>query len=50
MARKKFYTDIEETTYQTVRTNNFNVGLYIRISREDGDKVESDSVVNQRNF
>lgn len=27
---------------------NFSVGLYIRLSREDGDKIESDSIVNQR--
>lgn len=26
----------------------FNVALYIRLSREDGDKAESDSIVNQR--
>lgn len=28
--------------------NLFNVGIYIRLSREDGDKEESDSVGNQR--
>ena len=27
---------------------NYNVGLYIRLSREDGDKEESESVTNQR--
>ena len=26
----------------------FNVAIYIRLSREDGDKEESDSVGNQR--
>lgn len=26
----------------------FNVAIYIRLSKEDGDKAESDSVVNQR--
>ena len=26
----------------------FNVAVYIRLSREDGDKEESDSVGNQR--
>ena len=30
----------DEKTYRT--------GLYYRISKEDGDKVESDSIVNQR--
>lgn len=28
--------------------NLFNVAIYIRLSREDGDKEESDSVGNQR--
>ena len=28
--------------------NNWNVGIYIRLSQEDGDKEESNSVVNQR--
>jgi len=27
---------------------NFNVGIYIRLSREDGDKQESESIGNQR--
>ena len=26
----------------------YNAALYIRLSREDGDKIESDSVVNQK--
>ena len=34
-------------TYQKER-NVFNVAAYIRLSREDGDKEESDSVGNQR--
>lgn len=29
-------------------SNLFNVTIYIRLSREDGDKEESDSVGNQR--
>ena len=28
----------------------FKVGIYIRLSREDGDKLESDSISNQRNI
>jgi len=28
----------------------FNVGLYIRLSKEDGDVKESESVVNQRSL
>ena len=31
-------------------SNLFNVAIYIRLSREDGDKEESDSVGNQRNM
>ncbi|MGN1352025.1 MAG: recombinase family protein [Clostridia bacterium] len=30
------------------KTRSFRVGLYIRLSREDGDKEESSSVTNQR--
>ena len=30
------------------KTESFRVGLYIRLSREDGDKEESSSVTNQR--
>lgn len=29
---------------------NFKVGVYIRLSREDGDKQESESIGNQRNI
>lgn len=28
----------------------FNAGIYIRLSREDGDKLESESITNQRNI
>ena len=31
-------------------TKNFNVAMYIRLSKEDGDKQESESVTNQRNL
>lgn len=31
-------------------TTNFNVAMYIRLSKEDGDKQESESVTNQRNL
>ena len=30
------------------KTKSFRVGLYIRLSREDGDKEESESITNQR--
>lgn len=31
-------------------TISFNVAMYIRLSKEDGDKQESESVTNQRNL
>ena len=46
MARKKFYNN--ETTIQTEKKNIWNTALYIRLSRMDGDNLESDSVTNQR--
>ena len=30
------------------KTKKFRVALYIRLSREEGDKEDSDSVTNQR--
>lgn len=47
MARKKFYIDKIEIP-QAENKNIWNVALYVRLSREDGDKRESDSVVNQK--
>lgn len=48
MARKKFYVDKSNDTKATAAAPIWKVGLYIRLSREDGDKAVSDSVVNQR--
>ena len=31
-----------------IKNQNFKVGMYIRLSREDGDKQESESIGNQR--
>lgn len=31
-------------------SERFNAALYLRLSREDGDKNESDSIINQRNM
>ena len=31
-------------------TKDFKVAMYIRLSKEDGDKQESESVTNQRNL
>ena len=47
MARKKFYTN-EETNLQAEKKKVWNVAKYIRLSRMDGDNLESDSVGNQR--
>ena len=33
-----------------MKNKTYNIGLYIRLSREDGDNVESESVSNQRDF
>ncbi len=49
MARKKFYTDNKSIEPKKEKTK-WNTALYIRLSRDDNDKVESDSVVNQRNL
>ena len=46
MARKQFYTT--DDVQQQILDNNWKVGLYIRLSREDGDKAVSDSVINQK--
>jgi DNA invertase Pin-like site-specific DNA recombinase len=29
---------------------NYKIGIYIRLSREDGDNLESESIINQRSF
>ncbi len=47
MARKKFYIDKTDKP-QTGSKNIWNVALYVRLSREDSDKRESDSVTNQK--
>ena len=46
MARRKFY--ITDENRQQKNNDQWKVALYIRLSREDGDKAESDSVVNQK--
>ena len=33
-----------------LKSQDFKVGMYIRLSREDGDKQESESISNQRNI
>ena len=36
--------------YHKVNNINAKVGIYLRISLEDGDKLESNSIENQRNL
>ncbi len=50
MARKKFYKDDLTSLNSNKSDTRFRTALYIRLSREDGDKIESDSVTNQRNL
>lgn len=35
---------------ETIGTDNYKIGMYIRLSREDGDDLESESVSNQRSL
>lgn len=42
---------LEDKMYlNTSKTQDFKVAVYIRLSKEDGDKQESESVTNQRNL
>ena len=36
--------------FSNVTNNNFKTAIYIRLSREDGDKQESESIGNQRDI
>ena len=38
----------ENTQNSSTESKEYKVGLYIRLSREDGDNLESESVKNQR--
>ena len=39
--------NLQKRTQQNT-TTRYRTALYLRLSREDGDKTESDSIVNQR--
>ena len=39
---------ISKYTNSTPEAHEWRCGVYLRLSREDGDKLESDSIVNQR--
>ena len=36
--------------FSNVTNNNFKTAIYIRLSRDDGDKQESESIGNQRDI
>lgn len=45
------YALMSNQTLAKIKSNMiFKVAMYIRLSREDGDKEESSSVTNQRNI
>ena len=48
MPRTSKYTQL--TAEQQVQKTLWRAGLYVRLSREDGDKEESDSIGNQRSL
>jgi DNA invertase Pin-like site-specific DNA recombinase len=48
MPRKPFYNKKETEKENSTHLDIWKCVLYIRLSREDGDKAESDSIVNQR--
>ena len=47
MARKSRYSPQD---LQCSSNALWNAALYVRLSREDGDKAESDSISNQKNL
>ncbi len=48
MPRKPFYNTKEIENCESTEIETWKCALYIRLSRDDGDKAESDSIVNQR--
>jgi site-specific DNA recombinase len=42
--------DKDNRQKQNFSSNIFNVGIYTRLSREDGDSSESESIANQKDF
>ena len=42
------YPDINLQKRTQQNTTRYRTALYLRLSREDGDKAESDSIANQR--
>ena len=42
------YPDMNSQKKTQQNTTRYRTALYLRLSREDGDKTESDSIANQR--
>ena len=42
------YPDINSRKRTQQNSTRYRTALYLRLSREDGDKTESDSIANQR--
>ncbi len=45
MGRQSKY---DTSVFSPEKSNIWRCGIYLRLSREDGDKIESDSIINQR--
>ena len=45
MARKSKYLTVQPEEFSE---KEYKAGLYIRLSREDGDKIESESISSQK--
>ncbi len=45
------FNNQEAANMENLKNNSiFNAAIYVRLSKEDGDKVESDSIVNQKDL
>lgn len=42
------HSKYDTSNFSTKKSNVWKCGIYLRLSREDGDKIESDSIINQR--
>lgn len=50
MARTSKHNNTVNILLSELHTYRWRVGAYVRLSREDGDKVESDSITNQKDL
>ena len=47
-ANNRIYDNTEYSSF--INTNFFNVGIYLRLSRDDEGSAISESIINQRDF